>query len=134
MKMLEVSTRQRCQMVDVTDRVREAVAASGIRDGYVICFVPHTTAGITIQENADPDVTHDVLEKLGDLVPHRDPGYQHSEGNSDAHIKASLMGASQMILVQDGRLVLGVWQAVYFAEFDGPRRRHMHVRCVSIAN
>jgi secondary thiamine-phosphate synthase enzyme len=117
-------------MVDVTDRVREVVTASGMRDGHVICFVPHTTAGITIQENADPDVTHDVLEKLAQLVPHRDSGYQHSEGNSDAHIKASLMGASQTVLVEDGQLVLGVWQAIYFAEFDGPRRRQLHVRCV----
>jgi len=134
MKTLEVSTRQRCQMLDVTDRVREVVSAAGLRNGYVICYVPHTTAGITIQENADPDVTHDVLNKLAELVPHHDPEYRHSEGNSDAHIKASLLGASQVIPVKDGRLALGVWQAIYFAEFDGPRRRQMHVQCAGVAD
>lgn len=129
MIVLEVSTRQRCEMIDVTASVRDAVRDAGVRDGHVICYVPHTTAGLTIQENADPDVTRDMLYKLEQLVPHHDSNYQHAEGNSDAHIKASLMGASQTILVQDGRLALGVWQAIYFAEFDGPRRRQLYLVC-----
>lgn len=129
MKVLEVSTRQRCEMVNVTTRIQDVVRDARLRDGCVICYVPHTTAGLTIQENADPDVTRDLLYKLEQLIPHRDPGYEHAEGNSDAHIKASLMGTSQTVLVRDGRLVLGTWQAVYFAEFDGPRRRQLYVIC-----
>lgn len=127
--VMEVQTHGRCEMVDVTSRVREAVARSGVSEGFVVCYVPHTTAGITIQENADPDVTRDLLRKLAQIVPHHDPDYEHAEGNSDAHIKASMMGASQTIPVREGRLTLGIWQAIYFAEFDGPRRRQMFVSC-----
>ncbi len=129
MKVLDVSTHRRCELIDVTRSVDELVSASGIQDGFVICYVPHTTAGVTIQENADPDVVSDLLHKLEQLVPQRDASYQHAEGNSDAHIKASLIGASQTIPVRGGRLMLGTWQGIYFAEFDGPRRRHMYVLC-----
>jgi secondary thiamine-phosphate synthase enzyme len=131
MVTLDVSTGARCQMVDVTAHVQEVVRKSGVRNGFVVCYVPHTTAGITIQENADPDVVHDVLYKLEQLVPKRDPSYQHSEGNSDAHIKASLVGLSQTVFIEGGRLVLGTWQGIYFCEFDGPRRRQLHLKCVA---
>ncbi|GMU20236.1 MAG: hypothetical protein AMXMBFR13_03340 [Phycisphaerae bacterium] len=125
-----VPTRQRNQMIDVTAEVQQVVRSAGLQSGYVICYVPHTTAGITIQENADPDVVHDVLWKLGQLVPKDETSFRHAEGNSDSHIKASLMGLSQTVLVEDGHLVLGTWQGIYFCEFDGPRKRRMLVRCV----
>ena len=110
-------------MIDLTDRVAAAVGASGVRDGLVTVFVPHTTAGVTINENADPDVVHDMLAALDRAVPWRQEFYQHSEGNSAAHVKSSLVGCSAQVLVRDGKLVLGTWQAVYFCEFDGPRSR-----------
>jgi len=127
---LTVPTRQRNQLVDVTSDVQRAVEDAGLKDGYVICFVPHTTAGVTIQENADPDVVRDVLWKLEQLIPKDEPAYRHNEGNSDSHIKSSTVGCSQMVLVEDERLVLGTWQAVYFCEFDGPRQRRMLVKCI----
>jgi len=130
MHTLSVQTRSRCQLVDVTADIQKVVSDTGLKTGYVICLVPHTTAGITIQENADPDVVRDVLMKLEQLVPCDDAGYRHVEGNSDAHIKASIMGLSVTLLVEEGRLVLGTWQAIYFCEFDGPRRRKLHVKCV----
>jgi secondary thiamine-phosphate synthase enzyme len=128
---ITVTTGERCQLVDVTAKVHRAVREAGLTSGYVICYVPHTTAGITIQENADPDVVHDFLWKLANLIPHDESPYRHSEGNSDAHIKASLIGASQVILVEEGSLVLGTWQGIYFCEFDGPRQRKLHIRCVA---
>jgi secondary thiamine-phosphate synthase enzyme len=131
MQSLTVQTNRRCEMIDVTEQVQQLVCDSGVKDGYVICYVPHTTAGITIQENADPDVVHDVLYKLQQLVPQDDRGFRHGEGNSDAHIKASLTGLSQTVLVEGGRLVLGTWQGIYFCEYDGPRQRKLIVKCVS---
>lgn len=128
---LEVRSSRRCQFIDVTDRLQQVVRAGGLRQGYAICYVPHTTAGITIQENADPAVTADLQARLEALVPRDLADYRHREGNSDAHIKASLLGFSQMVLVRDGRLELGTWQAIYFAEFDGPRTRRLHVKLVS---
>ncbi len=122
-----VRTRQRCELIDVTREVAEAVRSSGVGEGREFVFVPHTTAAVTINENADPDVQHDVLLTLAELIPQDRRGYRHGEGNSDAHVKASLLGSSETILVQDGRLVLGTWQGIYFAEFDGPRTRQMHV-------
>ena len=116
-------------MVDVTSDVQKVVRSAGLKDGYVICYVPHTTAGITIQENADPDVVHDVLYKLEQLIPRADSGYHHMEGNSDGHIKSSIVGASETVLVEGGRLVLGTWQGIYFCEFDGPRQRKLIVKC-----
>lgn len=127
---ISVPTRQQNQMLDVTAEVQRAVKEQGLHDGYVICYVPHTTAAVTIQENADPDVVHDLLWKLGQLVPREEVDYRHNEGNSDAHIKSSLVGSSQMVLVEGGQLVLGTWQGIYFCEFDGPRQRRMLVRCV----
>jgi secondary thiamine-phosphate synthase enzyme len=122
-----VSTRARVQFIDITDRVQEAVRESGVRSGVVHVFVPHTTAGITINENADPSVVTDVLAALERAVP-RDAAYEHSEGNSPAHVKASIMGFCQTLLVEDGSLLLGTWQAVYFCEFDGPRTRRVVVK------
>ncbi len=131
MQTLSVRTQARCQMIDVTEEVRRAVREAGLRDGCAICFVPHTTAGITIQENADPDVVHDFLLQMERMVPRDAAGFRHNEGNSDAHIKASLTGLSQTILVRDGRPVLGTWQAIYFCEYDGPRQRSLLVHCTA---
>lgn len=121
---LAISTQEREQFVDITDMVRQAVASLGLVEGTVVCFVPHTTAGLTINENADPDVRSDLLTKLRALIPQHDD-YRHAEGNSDAHLKASLMGFSALIPVNDGYLVLGTWQGIYFCEFDGPRTRRL---------
>jgi len=129
MEALTVATRKRCQLIDVTSDVQKAAREAGTKNGHVICYVPHTTAGITIQENADPDVVHDFLWKLEQLVPRGDSAYHHTEGNSDAHIKASLVGSSVTVLVEAGRLVLGTWQGIYFCEFDGPRQRRLLIKC-----
>jgi len=127
MTTLSVETRSRSAMVDVTQQVQEVVTQSGVRNGVAVVFVPHTTAACTINENADPDVQHDMLLTFDDLVPRHRQGYRHAEGNSDAHVKASLVGLSETVLIDNGRLVLGTWQGVYFVEFDGPRRRSLHV-------
>lgn len=126
MHELAVRTSSRSQMVDITSRVAGAVEASGVRDGVVTVYVPHTTAGITINENADPDVVTDMLGALDRLVPRTGP-YRHAEGNSDAHVKSSLLGHSVTVLVRGGSLVLGTWQGVYLCEFDGPRSRRVLV-------
>jgi len=130
---LEVETRQRAEMVDVTERVRAAVRASGIREGVAWVYCPHTTAGVTVQENADPDVRHDLLLALEHAVPERAlrGRYLHGEGNSDAHVKASLVGSSAALLVDDGAPVLGTWQGVFLCEFDGPRHRSLLVKVVA---
>ena len=125
-----VKTRQRSEIVDVTDCVRRLVKQHNIRDGMAICYVPHTTAAVTINENYDPDVKHDMLRKLETLIPKTETYYQHDEGNSDSHVKTSLVGNSAMVLVENGDLVLGRWQGVYFCEFDGPREREMFVKLV----
>lgn len=124
MQTLTVHTSRREEMIDVTTLVAEAAKEAHIESGLLFCFVPHTTAGITINENADPDVQRDILYKLNKEIPSED-GYHHGEGNSDAHLKASLMGSSVQVLVEDGRLVLGRWQGIYFCEFDGPRSRRL---------
>lgn len=131
MTTLSVKTAEREQMLDVTPQVRNVVVQSGVSDGLVICFVPHTTAGITINENADPDVRRDILYKLNKEIPQSD-GYHHGEGNSDAHIKASLFGSSVTIFIEGGQLRLGTWQGVYFCEFDGPRRRKLFVQVTGV--
>ena len=118
-----VRTSRRCEMVDITSRVAKVVGESGIRNGTATVFCPHTTAAITINENADPDVVHDILLTLEGLIPEHRAGYRHNEGNSDAHVKSSLVGASIQVLIASGQLVLGTWQAIYFCEFDGPRTR-----------
>jgi secondary thiamine-phosphate synthase enzyme len=127
MTELSVKTSTREELIDITPQVQQVVSDAGIDSGAVTCFVPHTTAGVTINENADPDVKRDILYKLNKEIPQQD-GYHHGEGNSDSHIKASLFGASETILVENGRLVLGTWQGIYFCEFDGPRRRKLFVR------
>ena len=119
-------TQSRAQLIDLTDRIRAELAQSKIQDGVCYVFVPHTTAGITINENADPDVVRDILVTLERLVP-RHGDYRHGEGNSDAHLKASLLGFSCMVPVSGGRLALGTWQGIYFCEFDGPRQRRVRL-------
>ena len=123
-----VSTGKRNEMVDITGKVEKAVADSGISDGTVVIFCPHTTAAITINENADPDVVHDILLTLLALVPQDKDGYRHSEGNSDAHVKSSIVGCSETVLVNNGQMQLGTWQGIYFCEFDGPRKRSVIVQ------
>ena len=127
MTELTVSTIQTAQFIDITGAVQQAVSAAGILAGVCTVFVPHTTAGITIQENADPDVVTDLLYALEQVVPQNNSHYRHAEGNTAAHVKASLLGSSVNVLVQAGRLQLGTWQALYFCEFDGPRTRKVWV-------
>ena len=127
MKRVDVPTTERTQMLDVTDRVQLAVAQLGIRDGVCHVYVPHTTAAVTINESADPEVPRDVLHIIDRLIPFDDPAYRHLEGNSAAHLKAILVGSSETVLVEAGRLVLGTWQGIFFCEFDGPRSRHFLV-------
>ena len=127
MTELTVTTCQPAQFLNITGEVQRAVSAAGIKNGLCTIFVPHTTAGITIQENADPDVVIDLLYALDKAVPLRDAHYRHAEGNTAAHVKASLLGSSVNVLVQAGRLRLGTWQAIYFCEFDGPRTRQVWV-------
>lgn len=127
---LEVKTGARQEMVRITRQAANAVREAGWRDGVCTFFVPHTTAGLTINENADPDVVVDLLYSLERLVPTNDPNYRHIEGNSAAHMKASLMGFSQTLIVRDGRLGLGRWQDLIFCEFDGPRLRKLLVEFV----
>ena len=128
MHSLNVPTNRRCEMLDVTSQVARIVADSGITTGLVRVFVPHTTAGVTINENADPDVVHDILLTLGQMVPEHNKDFRHCEGNSDAHCKSSLFGCSQQVLVKNRSLVLGTWQAIFFCEFDGPRNRQVIVQ------
>ncbi len=123
-----VSSRSRNQLIDITDKVQSIAAQSGIKNGDVIVYCPHTTAGITINENADPDVVYDILSTLSEMVPADKQSYRHSEGNSDAHCKSSLVGCSKQILIENGRLLLGTWQGIYFCEFDGPRSRKVYVQ------
>ncbi|MEJ2705595.1 MAG: secondary thiamine-phosphate synthase enzyme YjbQ [Sedimentisphaerales bacterium] len=123
-----ISTRSRSQMIDITSQVDAIVGRSGISDGEAVVFCPHTTAAITINENADPSVPHDILLTLNELMPQRRSGYRHSEGNSDAHCKSSLVGCSEHIPIKNNSLVLGTWQGIFFCEFDGPRSRRVIVQ------
>lgn len=124
-KSFKVATRSRNEFVDISREVEKAVSSAGIKAGDVIVFCPHTTAAITINENADPDVLHDLLLSLDSLVPANNAGYRHNEGNSDSHMKCSMLGCSEQIIIKDGKLNLGTWQGIYFAEFDGPRNRNV---------
>jgi secondary thiamine-phosphate synthase enzyme len=126
-KQFTVRTGARSEMIDITGRIRALLKESKMRSGICHVFVPHTTAAVTINENADPDVPRDILMELDKIVPLNDH-YRHGEGNSAAHIKSSLVGASEMIFVDDGELVLGTWQSVFFCEFDGPRTRKVIVK------
>ena len=128
MDTFEIQTQQRNEFIDITDRVRHHVERSGVRQGVCVVYCPHTTAAITINENADPDVVHDMLLWLNRTIPKDQPGFRHNEGNSDSHLKASLVGPSVTLLVENGELVLGRWQGVYFCEFDGPRTRRVHIQ------
>jgi secondary thiamine-phosphate synthase enzyme len=130
METLTVKTTSRAQFVDITERVREAIGRRSVKDGIAVVHVPHTTAGITINEAADPAVVEDILSSLAGLVPYRS-GYRHSEGNSDAHIKSSLMGSSVTVIVSQGAPVLGTWQGIFFCEFDGPRTRKVLVEVIA---
>ena len=130
MHRIAIRTDRREQLVDVTREVADAVSALGLASGAVLVFCPHTTAGITVNEGYDPDVAADVLRWMTGRVPH-DDGYAHAEGNSDSHIKASLVGSSATLLIEEGSPVLGRWQGVYFCEFDGPRRRELIVKPLS---
>ncbi len=127
-KDFHISSKNRNQMIDITSQVDSAVEQAGITNGDAIVYCPHTTAAITINENADPSVPHDILLTLSELIPQHQPGYRHSEGNSDAHCKSSLVGCSEQVLIKDGRLALGTWQGIFFCEFDGPRSRRVHVQ------
>jgi len=126
MHKVNLKTGKRTELVDITSRIQEAVAKSGIRQGVCCVFCPHTTAGLTINENADPSVQRDILNTLNKLIP-EGAGYTHSEGNADSHIKSSLFGSSLNIFVEDGQLQLGTWQGIYFCESDGPRNRQVWV-------
>ena len=122
-----VNTTAHTQMVDITDMIRKAVADSGVMEGICTVFVPHTTAAVTINENADPDVVRDFIAEINKIVPWEDD-YRHMEGNSAAHLKASMIGFSEQIIIDGGRLVLGTWQGIWFCEYDGPRRRSVYVK------
>jgi len=123
----QLDSKDRCQLIDITSEVKKAVRDAGVSQGFCTVFVPHTTAGVTINENADPSVVRDMLMELEKVVPFNDH-YTHREGNSAAHIKASLMGSAVQLIVDAGRLSLGTWQGIYFCEFDGPRRRSVQVQ------
>jgi len=127
MTVIEVVSRQQVELIDVTAEVRRAIRESGARSGLAVLFVPHTTAAVTINENADPDVVRDLAMELNKIVPFED-NYRHAKGNSAAHLKSSLVGAGETLLVENGEPVLGTWQGIYFCEFDGPRRRRLHIK------
>ena len=128
---LPVTSGRQTEFIDISRAVEKAVADSGLSDGIVFLFVPHTTAGITINEGADPSVADDVQTFLNQVIPFKGP-YRHLEGNSPAHIKASLMGSSVMVVLEKGRLILGTWQAIFFCEFDGPRRRQVYLKILPV--
>ncbi|NDL68032.1 secondary thiamine-phosphate synthase enzyme YjbQ [Anaerotalea alkaliphila] len=127
LKEIPVITKHQIEMTDITVEVNALVKESGVQEGICIVFVPHTTAGITINENADPDVKKDMVKELNKIVPFED-NYKHFEGNSAAHLKASFMGFSQTLIIHGGHLLRGTWQGLYFCEFDGPRHRKVHVK------
>ncbi|MBN1848357.1 MAG: YjbQ family protein [Deltaproteobacteria bacterium] len=126
-RSFHVKTSARTDMVDITAQIQAAISESGKSDGVCTVFIPHTTAGIVINEGADPDVCNDILAKLNEMVP-PDAGYQHTEGNADSHIKTALVGTTASLIVENGRLVLGTWQKIFFCEFDGPRSRQVYIK------
>ncbi|MBM3251786.1 MAG: YjbQ family protein [Candidatus Omnitrophica bacterium] len=127
MEKIIIKTSSRTELIDITDKIQQVVNKSKVGEGICVVFVPHTTAGITINENADPSVRKDILKELNKVIPF-DDNYSHSEGNAAAHIKASLMGASLNVIIDGGALALGTWQGIYFAEFDGPRSREVWIK------
>ena len=124
---LSIPTKQRTNFVDITSRIKKEVANSGINEGIVMVYVPHTTCGITINENADPSVTRDVQMQLEKIAPYN-AGYHHMEGNADSHIKTSIVGSSETIFIENGKLVLGTWQGIFLCDFDGPRSRKVYLK------
>ncbi len=129
-KQIQVKTSQTVQLINIDNHIHQAIQESGVSNGTCVIFVPHTTAGVTINENADPDVVRDITMEINKIVPFND-GYHHMEGNSAAHIKSSLFGPSLTLIVENGQAVLGTWQSVYFCEFDGPRRRNVYIKVVA---
>jgi len=129
LQYITVKTSSRTEMVDITPDVQECVREMDVTDGVCYLFVPHTTAGITINEGADPSVRRDIIRTLSKLIPH-DGNYTHMEGNSDAHIKSTLVGSSLYVFVQKGKLLLGTWQSIFFCEFDGPRHRRVGIKVI----
>jgi secondary thiamine-phosphate synthase enzyme len=129
MKKIKVKTTTRIEMVDVTHEVQNAVKESGVNDGICICYVPHTTAGVTVNEHADPSVAEDILDALSEHFPHK-RRWRHAEGNADAHVKSTVVAPSITIPVENGRLTLGTWQGVFFGEFDGPRSRDLFIQII----
>lgn len=130
MEKINIRTDRRVDLIDITDKVRAVASKSKAREGVCFLFCPHTTAGLTINENADPQVKRDIVNTLNKLVP-ENAGYAHSEGNSDGHIKSSLFGSSLTIFIEDGQLALGSWQGIYFCEGDGPRSREVRIKIIS---
>jgi secondary thiamine-phosphate synthase enzyme len=126
-KRITVPTRSKTELVDITSEIEKIVEASGVKEGICWVFIPHTTAGITINEGADPSVKRDILSQLDKLVPLRE-SYQHLEGNAPAHIKTSMVGSSQTLIIENGKLLLGTWQSLYLCEFDGPRHRKVIIK------
>ena len=124
---LNVITDKHTQLIDITHKIQDTVDQSGIKNGICVVFIPHTTAAVTINENADPDVVTDFKKEINKIVPWED-GYLHFEGNSAAHLKSSMIGFSETIIIENGNLVLGTWQGIYFVEFDGPRNRKVYVK------
>lgn len=130
MQILNIRSTSRNQFIDITSEISESVKKSGIAEGICLVFTPHTTAAITINENADPDVQKDILYSLSDKFP-EDKNFRHSEGNSDAHLKSSLVGCSELVIIENGKPVLGTWQGIFFCEFDGPRNRNVFIKTVA---
>ncbi len=130
MKEINIRTNAQVEMIDITAAVGKAVKEENVYDGYCIVFTTHTTAAVTINENADPDVPRDIIAALEKAVP-QNANYRHSEGNSSAHVKSSLVGASETVLIENGRLVLGTWQSIFFCEFDGPRSRQVLIKIIN---
>jgi secondary thiamine-phosphate synthase enzyme len=126
MREIKVSSKQRNELIDITSDVEEIVQQEKINEGFIVVYVPHTTAGVTINEGADPSVKRDIIKALAKLIP-ENSDYHHSEGNSDAHIKASLIGSSVTVLIKNKKLALGAWQHIFFYDGDGPRKRHVYI-------
>jgi secondary thiamine-phosphate synthase enzyme len=132
MEKISVKTNSRIDLIDITDKIQAVISKSRVREGICFIFCPHTTAGLTINENADPSVRRDIINALSKLVP-ENAGYAHSEGNADSHIKSSLFGSSLTVFIKDGQLALGTWQGIYFCEGDGPRSREVWVKAIKEA-
>ncbi|MCL4376850.1 MAG: secondary thiamine-phosphate synthase enzyme YjbQ [Actinobacteria bacterium] len=132
-KEIDIRSTKRIEFIDVTGRIENIVYDSKIKDGICVILVPHTTAGITINENADPDVSFDIVNKINKLIPENE-NFHHLEGNSDAHIKSSIFGVTLNLIIDEGRITLGTWQNVYFCEFDGPRNRKIYIKIIKSSN